>query len=126
VRLYERYGQTAPDPRAVAAARSLEKMFGFGDRDHVANPFSPVVEWIDHRLAGVGTLRGDGAVLAAVRAFLDLVESCRWRADDVLAWALDALLTRSTNLGIDRASGGSFERTILSLVVFDARGLIKQ
>ena len=82
------------------------------------------MEWVDHRVAGVGTLRGDAAVLAAVGAFLDLTVDVRWRLDEVLACSADALLTRATNLGTDRAGGGAFERTIYALVVFDADGRV--
>ncbi len=128
-RLYQRAADALPEgparTRAAAAARSIERMFlGLVDRDRLANPFSPTVEWVDHRVAGVGTLRGDAAVLAAVGAFLDLTVDGRWRLDEVLACSAEALLTRATNLGTDRGGGGAFERTIYALIVFDADGCV--
>ncbi len=129
--LYERYAATLPPgparERAAVTARSIGSMFfDLVDRDRLANPFSPAVEWVDHRVAGVGVLRGDTAVLAAVGAFLDLARDVRWRNDEVIACSADALLDRATNSGVDRAGGGAFERTIHSLVVFGADGLIER
>ena len=129
IRLYQRAADALPEgparTRAAAAAGSIERMFfSLVDRDRLASPFSPAVEWIDRRVAGVGTLRGEAAVLAAVGAFLDLTVDVRWRIDEVLACSADALLTRATNLGTDRAGGGAFERTIHALVVFDADGRV--
>jgi len=127
-RLYARHAALLPEGprrrRAAGAARSIERMYhGLVDRDRLASPFAPTVEWVDHRLAGVGTPRGDAAVLAAIGAFLELTRDGRWRVDDVLACSDGGYLGRATNLGTDRG-GGAFERTIHSLVIFDADGLI--
>ena len=128
-RLYERHAALLPEgparARAAGAARALnDQYFHLLTRDRLGRPFAADVEWLDHRVAGVGALRGETAVLGAVAAFLDLVEDATWRADDVLGCTADVQLTRATNVGTDRTSGGAFERTILALVTFDAGGRI--
>lgn len=128
-RLYERHATRLPEgparARADGAARALGDMyFRLLEREGLGRPFAADVEWVDHRVAGVGTLRGEAAVLAAIGAFLDLVQDTRWRVDDLLGCTAGALLARSTNLGTDRVSGGAFERHILSLVTFATDGRI--
>jgi class 3 adenylate cyclase len=116
-RLYERSG-------GAGAARSFADMQRAFMGDPLANPFAPTLVAVDHRLPGIGTLHGDAAALAAVRAFLDLVRDVHWSVDDVLGLTERHVLIRDINRGVDRASGGAFERVILFLAEFDSDGRI--
>ena|SRR5262244_2912289 len=59
-----------------------------------------------------------------IRALADLVEDSSATWDDVLALAPNALLTRRTHSGIDRATGGALERVFCSLVLLGDDGLV--
>ena len=131
IRLYELRAEQLPAGQArrrtAEMARGVAKFYrGLIDPKHLENPFAATVEMVDHRRVGLGTLQGADAVLAAVRVFLELVQDATWRVDDVLALTDHATLFRSTNSGIDRAGGGTFERVILSLAVYDADGLVSR
>jgi class 3 adenylate cyclase/tetratricopeptide (TPR) repeat protein len=125
VRLYERYAESLPAgferERAAAIARSVGMLREYPDRW----AFAPNVEMIDHRSVGHEPVRGRDAVITTLGAMVDLIESpssASW--DDVLALRPDALLTRRTHTGIDRATGGQFERPFWSLVLFGEDGLV--
>jgi class 3 adenylate cyclase len=124
-RLYERYAVLlSPGPardRAVAIARSVGTLREYPDRW----AFAPDVEVIDHRSVGHEPVRGRDEVIRTLHAMVGLIEGrspASW--DDVLATRPGALLARRTHSGVDRASGGQFERAICGLITFGSDGLI--
>ena len=129
-RLYQLRAELLPDgperARLAATARSVAALPLDGplDLDRYATAFSADVEWIDHRTVGLGPVRGTGAVVRGIRSLLDLTTELVTRADDVLGLCAEALLVRHTNFGVDRASGGAFERHLIMLWVFGADGLV--
>jgi ketosteroid isomerase-like protein len=124
-RLYERYAELLPEgperDRAAARARSASGRI-FVDVDNLADALAPMIEMTDHRLVGVGTLRGPEAVVRWWRSLVDASEALRFHIDDVLALSDEQLLVRTTNTGIARDGGGAFERHICTLRRFDADG----
>ena len=94
------------------------------DPDRFAAALAPGIVAVDHRTVGFGALHGRDAVIAAVRALLELSDDVTWRFEDVLALSEHANLVRGTQRGRSRASGGEWERPICSLRVHDADGLI--
>jgi class 3 adenylate cyclase/tetratricopeptide (TPR) repeat protein len=124
LRLYERYAERLPAgperERAAATARSVGTLREYPD----CWAFAPDIEVIDHRSVGHEPVRGRDAVMGTIRAMVDLIEPSSASWDDVLALRPDALLTRRTHSGIDRASGGRFERAFCALIVFGNDGLV--
>ncbi len=122
--LYERHAERLPAgperDRAAATARSVARLREYPDRWLFASD----VEVVDHRIVGLEPVHGREAVLGTIRALANLVEDSSASWDDVLALRPDALITIRTHSGIDRASGGAFERPICSLVLFGADGLV--
>jgi hypothetical protein len=129
IRLYELRAEQLPEGRSkqrfVEISQTIAKMrHGLVDANHLENPFAAEVEMVDHRRVGLGIVHGAESVLDAVRAFVELVRDAAWRTDDVLALTENACLQRATNSGTDRVSGGSFERAILSLCLYDDEGRV--
>src|SRR5262249_49921014 len=58
------------------------------------------------------------------RAVLDLADDVAIRDDDILDLRPDGLVERQIHSGIDRASGGAYERHYLLLRVFGPDGLV--
>jgi hypothetical protein len=128
VRLYERYADLLPDgparARAAATARSVAVVLvGPFDPDRFATAQSPAVEVVDHRILGMGSVRGAGTLLRVNRSLFELAYDITLSVDDVLALQPDALLVRQATAGTDRASGGAFEQVRLLLRVFGDDGL---
>ena len=129
-RMYERYAELSPPgperERAHGTARTVASLplSRDPDVDQLALSFSEDIEFVDERPAGPGTLRGSEAVLRSVRAIVELSEGFTARTEEVLAASPDALLVRNVTSGIVRASGGAFERPVLTLVSFDSAGLL--
>jgi len=124
-RLYERHAESLPEAkaraRAAATAASVSHWLkSFDDFEHYV---APEVEFVDHRPVGLGSLRGVELVRPVARAQLELARDIVFRVDDVLALQSDAFLVRSTTSGVDRASGGAYERPLLAIGVFGAEGL---
>jgi ketosteroid isomerase-like protein len=67
---------------------------------------------------------GSDAVKAIRTLTIDLTEGFATRVDDILELRSGALLLRWTSSGIVRASGGAFERPLLSIQIFGADGLV--
>jgi hypothetical protein len=99
-------------------------MLGPYDPDRYGKALAPAIEYIDHRVQGVGSLTGARAVLEWLRSLLEVALDVANRRDDILALRSDALLLRWTNFGTDRASGGTYERHLLWLGVFGVDGLL--
>src|SRR5262249_42543686 len=127
VRLYERYAELLPDgperDRAAATARSVATYQGPIDVERLAKVYAPDIEFIDHRTLGFGLRRGAPAFLQLIDTLVTAAPDATNRFDDVLGVRPDAMLTRVTNSGTDRSTGGTFERCLLRLAVFGADGL---
>jgi class 3 adenylate cyclase/ketosteroid isomerase-like protein/tetratricopeptide (TPR) repeat protein len=119
VRLYERYAERLPDgperTLAAASARLVAVWDGPLDADRLAAALAPSVEVVDHRTLGTWSMRGADALVAQLRGWSDVADDVRRRAEAVLALRSDALLARWTHFGIDRTSGGAYERPFLLL-----------
>src|SRR5262249_30998941 len=127
-RLYERYAELLPDGpervRAAATARAAAAALGPFDLDRYATGFAPEIAYVDRRTLGLPPARGAEAVLHLLGTMLEVADGVTTRIDDILALRSDALLARWTNVGIDRAGGGAYERPFLWLGVFGAGGLL--
>jgi tetratricopeptide (TPR) repeat protein len=128
-RLYDRYAEIVPDgpARALAAAtaRSVAAVLNrMRDPDLYATILAPAVEFVDHQPVGLPPGRGAEAFLRGLRTLIELTDNTTLRVDDVLGLRSNAVLTRQTNFGTNRASGGAYERHFLSLYVFGADGLL--
>ncbi|MFI5315625.1 MAG: nuclear transport factor 2 family protein [Myxococcota bacterium] len=124
-RLYERHAESLPEGaarvRAAATARSVSRWLkSFDDFEHYV---VPEAEFVDHRPLGFGSLHGVELVRRATRAQLELARDIVFRVDDVQALRSDAFLVRSVTSGVDRASGGAYERPLLIIGIFGAEGL---
>jgi class 3 adenylate cyclase len=127
VRLYERYAERMPKGPGQQSARLTSRLIaGLQNPPDPASwgpGLAPAIELVDHRLLGLGAVRGVDAVLASTRALFDLSETRpTTRFDEVLGTAPSALLLRGTNSGTDRATGGAYERQHLLLLEFGAGG----
>lgn len=124
-RLYQRHAELLPEGaerrRAAATAQTMAVfMQGAGAGEAVMAPVvAPDVEGIDHRRIGTWSGRGAPAYFAHLRA---LTDSVVFDHRDVLALRPNALLVRVAHSGIDRASGGRYERLFLSFLVLGDDG----
>jgi len=128
-RLYARYAELLPDAasraRAAGTARTLTAMMtGPYDPERSAAPLTPDIESVDHRTLGTWSARGVRAVRANFRSLLEVADDIVMSVDELLALRSDALLTRWTHSGTDRASGGVYERPFLMLYVFASDGRV--
>jgi class 3 adenylate cyclase len=128
-RLYERYAELLPADsartRTAASARSFAAMLGPIDTDRYATAFAPGIEFVDHRsVIGIGPIRGASALLEWLHTLVEVGDNVILRVDGVLGLRPDALLLRLTTSGTDRASGGAFEREFISMLGFEADGLL--
>jgi len=127
-RLYERYGELlseGPDrDRAAATARTVAAMLGPVDDKLWALALAPDVEMVDHRILGTVSGQGKDVLLQHIRGWLDVGSGLAQTVDEVLDLTSDALLTRRRFVGTDRVGGGTFERPLAQLLVFDADGLV--
>src|SRR5262249_18548363 len=128
-RLYELYIEIVPDgparDRAATTARSVAALLNrFRDPDAFATALAPAVESVDHQPLGLSSARGAEAFLRGLRTLIELTDDTTLPVDAVLALRSDAVLTRQTNFGTDRASGGNYEKHFLALWVFGADGLL--
>jgi ketosteroid isomerase-like protein len=128
VALYVRYATTVEagpqSARAAAVARTIATAVRPPDVEAWCATIADAFELVDHRLLGMGSLRGGEAMRANFRAMFDLEERQAIHADDVLAARPDAVLVRLANSGVARDSGGTYERWFLQLVLFDRDGRI--
>jgi hypothetical protein len=128
IRLYEHYAELLPAgparARAAATARSVATVLG--PLEHWATALAPALEYVDHRsIIGLGSTRGAAAVLHdVIGSLLDLTEGVATHVDDIVALRPDAHLLRWTTSGIQRSSGGVFERPYLLLSIFGSDGLV--
>ncbi|HTO55121.1 MAG TPA: nuclear transport factor 2 family protein, partial [Myxococcota bacterium] len=126
-RSYELFAEAVPEgparTRAEATARSIATMVESLDPDRFATAIAPGVEFADHGPIGIGSSRGEKAILRGLAALHGLAAEVAVSEEDVLAMQPDLLLTRCTTSGTDRASGGPFERHFLALWVFGSDGL---
>jgi class 3 adenylate cyclase/ketosteroid isomerase-like protein len=128
--LYERYAELLPEgaerERAAATARSAAALSGPTDEEHLRVALSPEVESVDWRIAGLEPQRGIDAFLRAFGTLRQLSQSFSSRIDDVLDLRSDGLLLRLAVVGIDRTSGGEFERPFLCLLTVGADGRVSR
>ena len=87
-RLYERYAELLPDgperARAAATARSVAALLGPFDLDRYATALAPDIEFVDHRIVGMESVRGAEAYLRRMRALLEVADDIAARVDEVL------------------------------------------
>ena len=123
--LYERYAASLPDgparARAMTTARFFAVLVGPPDLDAWLANSSPAVELVDHRILGVGSLRGADATHEYFRAMFEL-ECFTLRFDDILQAQPDAILIHITTVGTARTGGGAYERSVLHLLDFGSDG----
>src|SRR5262249_38061670 len=125
-RLYQRYAELLPDgPARVCAAATARSVAAMGtvDPDRLASACAPDVEAVDHRMLGTWSARGAEGVRQHSRCLIEVADEVVLREDDILGLRPDAFLVRRSHLGIDRASGGPYERLFLQLWVFGTDGL---
>ena len=124
--LYERYAAHQTDGAArdvaTAIAAAARAHLGWLGVEAIAATLAPDLAFVDHRTVGFGAARGAEAFLAGFRSLFEVADQLSRRVDDVLDARPDALLVRVTTLGVARAGGGAFERTMLQLWGFDATG----
>ena len=127
-RLYERHTELLPEgegrTRAAATARTVAALAGPLDLERGAELFAPDIKFVDPRAVGPGIVHGAEALVRTFRAIRELAEEFTVRIDDVLAVRPGALLVRRTDTGLDRSSGGAFERNLCQLWIFGADGLL--
>jgi len=128
IRLYERHATLlAAGPerdRATAIARTLATAVRPADLDAWCAAIADDFDLVDHRVLGVGSLRGGDAMRANFRAMFALEDHVATGVVDVLATRPDAIVVRLGNSGVARDSGGTYERWFLQLAVFDRDGLL--
>ena len=124
LRLYERHAELLPEgparERAAATARSMDRWLRRSP-DFV-DALAPSVEFVDHRRLGLGSARGAEAVARGPRNHDAVGSAIVLRVDFPLAVLPDALLLQGTTSGIDRASGGAYERPFVMIGVFGQDG----
>ncbi len=128
VRLYERFAEGLPDgparARAATTARAVAANLGPLDLDRQASAWAPDVEAVDHRILGTWFARGAEAYRQQLGSVLEVADDVVSSEDDILGLGTDALLTRRTHSGTDRAGGGRYERVFIWLRAFGTDGLI--
>ena len=125
-RLYERYAELLPEgpgrARAASFARSIAAMALQPDATRRAAVFAPDVEMVDHRTIGTWCASGAEAVAEHFGSIDQVAEEARLRDHDVRAATDDALLVVRAHTGVDRQSGGAYERRFLLLIAGGADG----
>src|SRR5262249_37062697 len=108
--------------RAASFARSVAAMALQPDATRRAAVFAPDIEMVDHRTIGTWFASGVEAVAAHFGSIDQVAEGARLRGYDVRAGEGDALLVVRTHTGVDRQSGGAYERRFLMLIAAAADG----
>jgi class 3 adenylate cyclase/tetratricopeptide (TPR) repeat protein len=118
-RLYERYAEILPEgperDRAAATARTMGSVLRSATLDGWCDSVADDFELVDHRVLGIGSLRGGEAMRANFRAMFELEDIFEVSIDDVTALRSNAILVRGGNSGVIRSSGGAYERRFLQL-----------
>ena len=118
-RLYERYAELLPEgaerDRAAATARTMGSVLRSATLDGWCNCVADDFELVDHRVLGIGSLRGGEAMRANFRAMFELEDIFEVSIDDVTALRSNAILVRGGNSGVIRSSGGAYERRFFQL-----------
>jgi ketosteroid isomerase-like protein len=130
VRLYERYAERLPDGPArtlgSSVARSLATYDGALDADRIASGLAPSFVCVDHRTLSTWSAQGREEWRRHWRAQAELAANFALRDDDVLALDPRASAFRQTFAGISRASGGLFENMVITVITYDADGLVSR
>jgi class 3 adenylate cyclase/ketosteroid isomerase-like protein len=130
VRLYERYAELMPEgserTRAAAIARSVAALMGSYEAERWTPAIAPAIEFIDHRLLGLGSARGAERFLRGTRAVHEDAENVAISVDDVLALEPHAFLALRTTSGTVRVGGGVWQRQFIGLSLFGPDGLVIQ
>ena len=126
--LYARYAESLPDgperARMLRTAHTIAANIGPLDLDRQAAAMTPALAWLDHRTVGFGTVHGREGFRTALGTLFETADDLVNRIDDILDLRAEGLAVRMVNSGIDRASGGAYERSFLLLLVFGPDGLI--
>jgi len=128
VRVYERYAERLADGperiRSTATARTVTAWLAHATLERFEEYVGRSLEFVDHRLGGFGPIHGGEAFLRGHRSLNELARDVSLVVHDVLGLHPDVFLLRTTTSGIDRTSGGAFERPLLLLGTFGADGRI--
>ena len=112
-RLYERYAELLPDglerAHAAATARSVATLAGLLTPDRLSADVDPAIDFVDHRLAGFGSLHGAEALARAIATAFEVADGLSEHCADVLAVQPDTLLVSWVTAGRVRQGGGEFE-----------------
>jgi class 3 adenylate cyclase/tetratricopeptide (TPR) repeat protein len=118
-RLYARYAELLPRGAerecAAATARTMGSVLRSVTLDRWCDSVADDFELVDHRVLGIGSLRGGEAMRANFRAMYELEDIFEVSIDDVTALRSNAILVRGGNSGVIRSSGGAYERRFLQL-----------
>lgn len=116
-RLVELHAEDELDPERRDGRSRIAGYF----RDTTPFAWSDDAVLVDHRLAGLGTLRGHDQIRAAGRALREVAGDVRKRINDVLGSTEQVLFFDVTTEGFTD-SGEPFELTMLAMGEFDADG----
>jgi len=130
-RLYQRHAALLPEGperrRMATMAATIEPFSGGFDAEkleHMRTVFTPEVEAVDHRRLGTWSAAGLEPMIDHFRAMIALADEIVFRWDDVLGMTPDRFVIRMTHSGLDRTSGGRYEREFLLLQTFAADGRV--
>ena len=124
-RLYERYAELLPDgdekARAAMIARAIAVVLPT-DLDAIAAVIAPDIEFIDHRVLGLGSARGAERYLRGLRSLVEVTAERSAHLERILAATPQALLLHRRTSGTERNEGGAVEYRFLMLWAFGADG----
>ena len=128
-RLYARHAELLPTgPERTRAETTARAVAAWLERESRADRFDGHVRaslrFIDHQRGGFGSVSGAEAFLSGHRALHELARDVSFGVEEVPGLEPDAFLLRTRTSGIDRASGGVFERPLLLLGSFEGDGRI--
>jgi class 3 adenylate cyclase/tetratricopeptide (TPR) repeat protein/ketosteroid isomerase-like protein len=126
-RLYERHAELAPEgserARAAMTAGAVAAVLPT-DIEAIAGVLAPDVDFVDHRLLGLGTTRGAERYLRGLRSLLEVTGDRIASVDELLMATPEALVVHRTTRGTDLRGGGAFEMDFVMLWSFGPDGRI--
>ena len=128
-RLWELYveslSQGPERERAARIASWAATCHAMIDADRFCSHFADDIQAFDRRTTGYGQRSGKAEVSEPTLTMIkELTDNFHARTDDIYAWNLDGMLIHNTTTGIEIQSGGSFERLVWHLCIFDQDGRI--
>jgi len=128
--LFRRHAALEPDgarrEAAARTARMVASLMGLDDFEQSADLFAADAIVEDHRVLGLGSLRGRDAVLVAARSLHRHARDVTTRVEELFVVRPDALFLRSVTYGTERAGGARFELPAFQIRFFDADGRLQR